>query len=117
MKPINFTLPNSWQCVITGCLYESDNPDDLSEDMIEVAVPRGFLVCAGWFDDLPEGPGYLVTATQGLLNVIDPIRETNPADVVDVMREVIDNLRPRGLSRSYGKTADVSAKRPFKVYA
>jgi hypothetical protein len=39
-------------CKVSGQLYASDNKKLLGEDMLDVVLPNGFLITAGWY---PEG--------------------------------------------------------------
>jgi len=95
--PIQF--PTSWNCRISGVISESADPNDLSEDMLEVALPSGVLVCAGWTDE-GSGGGYLISVIRGLEDVIQPIVDRNAASAVETVQQLVDRYRKRAGSPS-----------------
>jgi hypothetical protein len=112
MNAINLTLPASWNCKVSGVLYESDDVSELSEDMLEIAVPGGVLVCAGWFDDIRGQAGYMVSAIKGIDDVIQPIVEPNAQDAISVIREVVESLRPgNSFSPTLGATDTITSSK------
>lgn len=49
---IDIHIPQQLQCVVVGALYQSDDPYELGQDMLEVRLPNGKHINAGWY---PEG--------------------------------------------------------------
>lgn len=59
MTPMQLGLPKG--VVVRGIFYQSDDPASLTQDMVEIDLPSGFSVEAGWFPEAdPEG-SYRVT--------------------------------------------------------
>ena len=56
-------------CEIVGAIHASENTADLSEDMLEVVLPDGTQVCAGWSS---IDSAYRITASHGLAHLRAP---------------------------------------------
>ena len=55
-REIHLNLPAHLGCEVVGFLYESDDVAELGQDMIEVRVPTGVTINAGWYPEgSPEG--------------------------------------------------------------
>lgn len=52
IKQITFHVPDGYAAEVVGFLYESDDPADLGQDMIEIRLPNGIVINSGWY---PEG--------------------------------------------------------------
>jgi hypothetical protein len=70
-------------CEVVGFLYSSDDPRDLGQDMIEVRLPNGIRINAGWY---PEGD------VEGCYRIsVGGARELPPTEsdsIDDVAREI-----------------------------
>lgn len=64
MSQMTPVFPPNWDCDVVGYVYDSDDPFDLSQDMLEVSTPSGVLVTAGWNTDRER---YVVDATFGFV--------------------------------------------------
>lgn len=53
-------------CRVTGTLYSSDNPQELSQDMLEVVLPNGVLVDVGSYRDGDVDRRYVVSVSYGM---------------------------------------------------
>lgn len=63
MKKIVPSVPG---CTVRGYLYDSDDPRDLGQDMIEVCGPDGITVDAGWVPEGDPNGTYQVAVSQGM---------------------------------------------------
>jgi len=54
-------------CTIFGSIIEADNPDDLGEDMMDIVLPNGITIHAGW----SQG-SYMVTSVNDLFFLTPP---------------------------------------------
>ena len=88
-------IPSEWGCIVRGALYSSDDPDDLSEDMIEVRLPNGMLVCAGWCD---SDSRYEITVTLNGRLIIEPSYTKSAVVAGERIIERIENYRWRNFS-------------------
>lgn len=61
-------------CEVVGRLYYSNDPRDLGEDMLDVSLPNGLLISAGWFPEGDPDGEYVVTVSAGLDVVGPPYR-------------------------------------------
>lgn len=76
-KQITPALPSG--CRSVGFLYDAQDQRELGEDMLDVALPNGLLIIAGWY---PEGDGsgcYRVSLVRDYDEVAPP-RETTSID-------------------------------------
>ena len=88
MKEIPIAIPPSLQCKVTGSLVESQNYDDLSQDMLEVITPSGVLIDVGWVPEFsPEGR-YLVTVSQGMHEITAPMQTAS----VHAAAQIVESL-------------------------
>lgn len=62
-------------CTVTGYLYDSADPRDLGQDMIEVRGSNGVTVDAGWVPEGDPDGAYQVAVCQGLTH-LRPIAST-----------------------------------------
>lgn len=69
MNRIDIAIPD---CEVYGALYESDDFFDLGEDMVDVVLPNGVLVSAGWVPEGDPNGQYRVAITNGLDHLSDP---------------------------------------------
>lgn len=60
MKPYPFRVPADVTCNVVGEVYEAAI-DELSEDMLDVELCNGMLVCAGWYKTGPNTGTYRVS--------------------------------------------------------
>ncbi len=93
MRRIYPQIPDSWQCEVIGCLIESEDSDELGIDMLEVVLPSGVLVTAGWSSEGDPDGCYAVEATYGLQHLI-PTITTDDADVaIQDIERLADQFR------------------------
>jgi len=70
-------IPAVLNCTLTGYLYDSDDPADLGQTMVEVATTNGILIEAGWIPDGDPNGSYVVTVTDGMRAVYRPYKTTD----------------------------------------
>ena len=58
---------------LVGAIVQSDDAADLSQDMIDIRLPNGLLVHAGWYPDSDPNGEYRITLYRGLQRVRAPI--------------------------------------------
>lgn len=62
IKPFPLELPTVSQCEVIGFLYESDDPAELGQDMLEVHLASGVTIDAGWYPEGDPSGAYTVKA-------------------------------------------------------
>jgi hypothetical protein len=95
MRHLQINVPSDWNCQVFGAICDSDNPVHLSEDMVEVALPNGFLISAGWTCVGDPSGNYVVTLTNGLQHVIPPLECKSAEDARDAVVDRINEYRWR----------------------
>lgn len=55
-------LHPSRQCEVVGFLYSCDDPKDLGQDMVEVRLPNGIRINAGWYPEGSSEGSYRISA-------------------------------------------------------
>jgi hypothetical protein len=63
---------------ITGEIVASDDPFELSEDMVEVALPNGILIYAGWYDHDDAKASYRIYVDYDLARLIPYLETDDP---------------------------------------
>lgn len=58
-------------CRVVGYIYDLADRSLLSEDMISVELPNGFLVSCGWNNEGYSDGAYLIVVTYGLTKKFD----------------------------------------------
>lgn len=66
-------------CKVVGALYGAGDPRDLGEDMLDVTLPNGCLISAGWYPEGSPDGSYRISVTQGLDDVVSPLYADNLA--------------------------------------
>lgn len=61
------------ECRVHGFLYEADDVRQLSEDMLDVVLPHGLLVTAGWYPDGDANGCYRICIYRDYEVLIEPI--------------------------------------------
>lgn len=113
MRPVPFEIPPDWNCEVIGAVYEADDRADranLSEDMLEIVLPNGILISAGWYPDADPDGQYIVTVTKGLNHVIDPFATASAFEAVEAVRDRVDDFRWRSaiVSQNFNASADIN---------
>ena len=62
-------------CTVTGYLYDSDDPRDPGQDMIEVRGQNGITVDAGWIPEGDADGSYQIAVCQGMRH-LRPVAST-----------------------------------------
>jgi hypothetical protein len=84
MKKIVPSIPG---CRVTGYLYDSDDPLDLGQDMVEVCGPDGITVDAGWVPEGDPNGAYQIAVTQGMRHLHPP---ATTKDIDEAARLIAD---------------------------
>jgi len=77
IREIHPSIPD--ECRVAGFIVCSDNKLQLSEDMLDIMLPNGLLVTAGWYPDGGEQGRYRVCIHRGYDELIPPL-ESDDAD-------------------------------------
>ena len=74
-------------CEVSGFLYEADDPRVLGQDMVEVRLPMGIHINAGWY---PEGDvdGTYVVAVHGAAAIPSSERAT-ASEAAEVIADLV----------------------------
>ncbi len=87
IRPYALRLPHGCtDCEVVGFLYDSDDPTELGQDMVEVRLPIGVAINAGWY---PEGDaaGKYIVRTWGQVK-LQPIECSD----IDEAARIINRL-------------------------
>lgn len=76
MKKIIPEIPG---CTVTGYLYDSDDPHDLGQDMLEIHGQNGVTVDAGWVPEGDPNGAYQIAVCHGMRH-LRPIVSTRDID-------------------------------------
>lgn len=88
MNRVDVRIPSQIEHEVHGYLYESDDPFDLSEDMLEVAFPNGICIEAGWHPESDAAGRYRVVVVSGLEVIAGPFL----AATVDEAKTLVEML-------------------------
>lgn len=80
-------VPEVPGCTVTGYLYDSNNPVDLGQDMVEVMGTNGVTVDAGWVPEGDPNGAYQIAVCQGMKH-LRPIVSTR--DIHECARYVVE---------------------------
>jgi len=78
MKIIPIPIKPELVRYVTGEIVSDDNSLILSEDMVEVELPNGVLVYAGWYERGNDPGKYRIYADYELNRLIPPIETDDP---------------------------------------
>ena len=93
-------------CQVTGELVESADPRDLSEDMIEIELPNGVLIDAGWYPESSPQGRYRVVASLGLNVIGQPLYASTVKEAEEhIRRQVHFRAQPVSINLDPGPTA------------
>lgn len=110
MRRIQPPVPYNLQNRVTGAIVESDDPLDLSQDMVEVSLPGNVLISAGWFPDSSPNGTYRINVTRGLNYLMEPLftRQADQAadDVAQLAVRYASQNGYRGTSVSQSSYTD-----------
>lgn len=85
---MNFYLPEipiEWGCMVTGFLAYSADPQNLGEDMLEIQLPNGIDIYAGWSrETAPEGC-YEIQVVRGMEPLTGPCRFSTVAATLEAV--------------------------------
>jgi hypothetical protein len=95
MRRIYPQIPDAWNCVVVGYFVESNDSDNLSEDMVDVELPNGIVVSGGWIPDRDEQGQYVITATLGLSHVVPPFPAKSATAAADDLCRLVNVLQGR----------------------
>jgi hypothetical protein len=85
--------PKIADCEITGFLYEADCPQCLGEDMIDVVLPNGVLITAGWYPEgNPQGT-YRICVFRGHDELIPPIESRDVDQIAADLETLVGTYR------------------------
>jgi len=74
-------------CQVCGFLYESDSRHELGQDMLDVVLPNGILITAGWYPEGDPSGAYQVSVYRGYDEIVLPLESTTmDAAATDVER-------------------------------
>ncbi|HQU44132.1 MAG TPA: hypothetical protein PK867_15035 [Pirellulales bacterium] len=102
MTMIHPNVPDHLRCQVVGYLYDSDDPADLGQTMVEVTTPNGTLITCGWIPEGDPAGKYRVSVTRGFERLL-PDYETD--DILAAANK-LENL-----------VAAVCARKPIAVPA
>ena len=99
LRKIQTALPAN--CQAHGFIYEADNAVDLSEDMLDVVLPNGILITAGWFtDEHGKNGAYRVEVYRGYHELLRPLRSKTGSEASQDVTTLAQRFMGRNLSVS-----------------
>ena len=84
-------------CRVCGFIYSADDRRQLSEDMLDVILPNGLLVTAGWYPEGDQNGHYWVAAHRGLQEVMPAIESETAAQAIVDVEQLVAELIGRGV--------------------
>lgn len=78
MKFIPIPIRRELARFVTGQIVADDNPLILSEDMVEIGLPNGVLVYAGWYDRENRPAAYRIYVDYDLNRLVPYIETDDP---------------------------------------
>jgi|GEM_PF-3503705 len=96
IREVSLTLPQD--CQVFGCLYDSTDKRRLGEDMLDVVLPNGLLITAGWYPEGSEQGGYQVSIQRGLDQLIPRIESTAVDDAAQHVQALVGQFIGRNFS-------------------
>ena len=92
MEPLNlYMLPFRNQLAIKGEIYDTQDPDVLLQDLLEIDLPRGRTIDVGWYPEHDPTGAYRIRMYEDA--PIDFIREESTAYVGEVLKIVSQWIR------------------------
>lgn len=88
MRTIEISLPSDMNCRVYGQLIESNDPFDLSQDMVDVLLPNGLRISAGWYPDGDPNGQYVVLVMSGLSLFSGPCESKDVWETAETIREL-----------------------------
>ncbi|MBX9790920.1 MAG: hypothetical protein K2Y37_18535 [Pirellulales bacterium] len=99
LRRIQTALPTN--CQAHGFIYEADSEADLSEDMLDVVLPNGILITAGWFtDENGKNGAYRVEVYRGYHELVRPLRSKTGSEASQDVTTLAQRFVERNLSVS-----------------
>jgi hypothetical protein len=95
MTNVPITIPPEFGCEVFGVLYWSPNEAEMSEDMLDVRLPNGMIVSAGWNESESE---YQITLTLHGQLIIPPSYTKSVAEAKERILERVQSYRWRNVS-------------------
>ena len=92
MRIVMPEIPIGSACRVVGEIADSDDPRDLSEDMLEVAFPNGALVSVGWFQDAGGKGAYHVFATLGLIDIMPTATAATADNAAEIVSQMVSSI-------------------------
>ena len=72
------------RCEIAGCIYDTEHPELLGRDMLEVYCPTtDTLVCVGWHPEEDTNGQYVVVAYRQCERITEPFRTRSIARAIE----------------------------------
>jgi len=82
------------ECDVHGFLYECDSKHEMGEDMLDVSLPNGVLIIAGWYPEGDPSGCYCVSVYRGYEELIPALEsgdiEAATADVEQCVQQFFD---------------------------
>ena len=80
------------ECQVSGFIYEASDVQRLGEDMVDVVLPNGILVTAGWFPDGCAAGKYRVSVYRGYDQLISPLESACADDAARNVEQVVSQF-------------------------
>jgi len=84
-------------CQVSGFLYECDVKHEQGEDMLDVVLPNGILVSAGWYPDGDPSGSYCVLVYRGYERLIPVIESKTVDEAAAEIERCVRQFRGRNL--------------------
>lgn len=89
MKKITPEVPG---CTVTGYLYDSDDPRDLGQDMLEIHGQNGVTVDVGWVPEGDPDGAYLIAVCQGMRHLCPTVSTRDIYETAKYAAEFADQF-------------------------
>ena len=89
MRRIDVKAPQG--CIVVGFLYDEPNVRCRGEDMVEIVLPDGSTIDAGWYPEGSPQGRYRLALHSGMVPIVPPIS----IDDIDELAAEIEDLSHR----------------------
>jgi hypothetical protein len=110
MEPVNLTLPSGAR-VLFNSLYQSNDPDLLTQSILAVKLADGSVIDVSWFPEYDPAGAYTITWFQGSWDNQKEVIES--PDIDRVVREVQRMARQTGVTGQASWSDEIRIGSPF----
>lgn len=102
---------------LAGSIVADQDKRLMSEDMVEVSLPTGFFIHAGWYRQGPSGNGeYRIFVDCGLQNFVPPISTQDPYEAANEVAALAMRYSDHGLRETMAESCPTESTQTRPVH-